>query len=250
MGMPPPDDVDIPAVRSVFEHPLTRARPSDQVELHGADQPVSGSGPLAIAEALLKSPASVLHEIKTGQGALLGLSIVVALTMAITGVVVATFSGGLQLVAVPLKLAAGVFLCALICLPSLHVFSCLAGAQQTLRESWGALLMGVALIGILLVGLAPVSWVFSQATSSLAFMGTLHLAFLVVSCVFGLGLVRRALGALNGAPVRGMGLWSVLFVLVVFQMTTTLRPLLGEFDGPYVHDRLFFLTHWLSSLAR
>lgn len=217
--------------------------------LGGRDAPVAGSGPLAIAEALLRSPASVLHDVRHGRGALLALAALVLTTMLVTGLVMATFGGGLQLVLVPLKLALGVFFCAIICLPSLYVLSCLSGASQSLRETWGALLMGVALMGLLLVGFAPVVWVFSQATSSPAFMGTLHLAFLGISVAFGVGLVRRALSALNGAPVRGVGLWSVLFVLVLLQMTTTLRPLVGPFDGTIVGERTFFVAHWLSSLG-
>jgi hypothetical protein len=46
-----------------------------------------------------------------------------------------------------------------------------------------------------------------------------------------------------------MRLWSVLFVLVLFQMTTTLRPLVGPAEGEVFGERLFFLTHWFRSLG-
>lgn len=216
--------------------------------LRGGGVPI-GKGPFAMVEALLKSPASVLQDLQGGRGALFQLSALVVATMVVTGLVMATFSGGLQVLLVPLKLSAGIFFCALICLPSLHIFSCLAGAGQSVKETWGALLMGVSLMGILLVGFAPVTWVFSQATSSSAFMGALHLMVLVLSSAFGLGLIGRALTAMNHAPVRGTRLWSVLFVLVLFQMTTTLRPLVGASDGHVFGERLFFLTHWFRSLG-
>lgn len=224
------------------------ATPTPEPTLPGRAEAI-GPGPLAIVEALLKSPASILHDVQHGRGALFALSGVVVATLALTGLVMATFSGGLQLLLVPLKLSAGVFFCALICLPSLHVLSCLSGARQRLVETWGALLMGIALMGILLVGFAPMAWVFSQATSSPAFLGALHLLFLGVSCTFGIGLVRRALTAMNGAPVRGTGLWAALFVLVLLQMTTTLRPLVGPFEGVLLGERMFFLTHWIASLG-
>ena len=198
-----------------------------------------------MAEALLKSPASVLHEIESGRGAAFRLSAVLVVTMVATGLVMAAFSGGLQLLLVPLRLSLGIFFCALICLPSLHIMSCLAGAEQSLRETWSALLMGLALMGVLLVGFAPVSWVFAQATTSVAFMGALHLVFLGLSCAFGLGLVNRALSALNRRPIPGLGLWQMLFVLVLLQMTTTLRPLVGPYDGVLFHDRMFFLAQWV-----
>jgi len=235
----------------MYENPTRQAllpAPAPAPALRGGGAPL-GKGPFAIVEALLKSPASVLHELQSGRGALFQLSALVVVTMVVTGLVMATFSGGLQVLLVPLKLSLGIFFCALICLPSLHIFSCLAGAEQSVKETWGALLMGVALMGILLVGFAPVTWVFSQATSSSAFMGALHLIVLVISSMFGLGLIGRALTAMNRTPVRGTRLWSVLFVLVLFQMTTTLRPLVGEAEGPVLGERLFFLTHWFRSLG-
>ena len=87
---------------------------------------------------------------------------------------------------------------------------------------------------------------FSQATSSVAFMGALHLLFLAISSTFAIGLLNRVLTAMNRRPVRGIGAWGFLFVLVVLQMTTTLRPLIGPYDGQLFHDRLFFLAHWVS----
>jgi hypothetical protein len=200
-------------------------------------------------EALLKSPSSVVAGIREEPGTLARLSAVIAVSLLGVGLVVASFSGGLQWVLVPIKLAIGVFLCAMICLPSLHVFSCLSGATQSLKETWGALLMGVALTALLLVGFAPIAWIFSQATTSVAFMGALHLAFFLVSCVLGLALVDRTLAALNGGPMRGIRVWCALFVLVVFQMTTTLRPLVGPAEGIALQGRLFFFAHWFSVIA-
>lgn len=219
----------------------------DPEGLRGEAEPIEGKGPFAVVEALLKSPASVLHEIRHGRGALFKLSAIVTVTMALTGLVMAAFGGGLQFLLVPLKLSLGIFFCAAICFPSLHVFSCLAGAQQSARETWGALMMAVALMGVLLVGFAPVAWVFSQATSSPVFMGALHLMFLLISSAFAIGLLRRALTAMNQAPVRGIGTWGFLFVLVMLQLTTTLRPLVGPFDGTLFHDRLFFLAYWVGA---
>ena len=205
-------------------------------------------GPFGLVEALLKSPATILREGRAGYGMILRLAAIVAVTASLVGLVMALFSGGLQLVFVPLKLSLGIFCCALLCLPSLHVFSCLSGAEQSVKDTLIALLLGVALMGVLLVGFAPIAWIFSQATASVAVMGAVHLIFLVISCVLGLGLVNRALAAMNRNPVRTR-MWSPLFLLVVLQMTTTLRPLVGPEDGQILHGRSFFVAHWISSLA-
>jgi len=206
------------------------------------------SGPLALVEALLKTPATILRETRTGYGMIFRLSVVIAVTTSLVGFVMSLFSGGLQLVFVPLKLTLGIFCCALLCLPSLHVFSCLSGAEQRVKDTFAALLMGVALMGVLLVGFAPIAWIFSQATSSVAMMGAVHLAFLVTSSLLGLGLVNRALTAMNRHPVRTR-LWSPLFILVVLQMTTTLRPLVGPADDALIHERSFFVSHWASTVT-
>lgn len=219
------------------------------MDLHAS--PALESGPLALVEALLKTPAGIVRETlgSRGSGMLLRLSVIVGATASLTGLVMSLSSGGLQLVYVPLKVTLGVFGCALLCLPSLHVFSCLSGAGQRVKDTFAALLMGVALMGILLVGFAPIAWIFSQATSSLGFIGGVHIVFLLISCVLGLGLVDRALTAMNHARVRTR-LWSPLFVLVVLQMTTALRPLVGPADDAFLHSRSFFLAHWISSIDR
>lgn len=211
--------------------------------LRGGGAPV-GRGLLDYATALVQSPASVVDDIHRRSFTLSRLLALLVATMSITGLVVAGFSGGAQLFIVPLKLSVGMLACALLCLPSLYIFSSLAGASQSLRETAAALLMGVALIGVLLVGLAPVSWLFSQTTSSPAVMGGLHVAALLVSSWFGLGLVRRVLGVLNGRTLEGFRGWGLMFVLVILQMTTTLRPLVGPYTGELVGDKLFFAAHW------
>ncbi|MGE0785662.1 MAG: hypothetical protein AB7S26_08235 [Sandaracinaceae bacterium] len=209
--------------------------------------PPPPAGPLAIVESLLRTPSRLMND-PSPRSVGWRLALLLAACMVITGLVMASFSGGLQLLAVPLKLTVGVFFCAVMCLPSLHIFSSLAGAEQPLHKTWSALLMGVALIGVMLVGFAPVSFLFSQATDSVAFVGFLHVAFLLVASYFGLGLVRRALEAANGRPIRGTALFGILFVLVVLQMSTTLRPLVGEFEGAALMDKQFFLAHWLGEI--
>lgn len=211
--------------------------------MRGRTKPL-GRGLLEYATALVQAPAAIVEDTHRRAFTVSRLVALVIATMLLTGLVVAAFAGGAQLYLVPLKLSAGILACALLCLPSLYVFSSLAGASQNFRETAAALLMGVALIGVLLVGLAPVSWLFSQTTSSTAVMGGLHITALLVASWFGLGLVRRALAAFNGRELSGLRGWAVMFVLVMFQMSTTLRPLVGPYRGELVGEKLFFGAHW------
>lgn len=218
--------------------------PPDAETLRGHGSPFRGRL-IDYATALVQAPAAIVEDIhRPRRATLLRLTGLVLATMSITGLVVAAFSGGLQFLIVPAKLSAGMLLCALLCLPSLYIFSSLSGATQSLRETAAALLMGVGLTGVLLVGLAPVSWLFSQTTSSPGVMGTLHIVAMLVSSAFGLGLIRRVLRAMNGGTFSGLRGWGIMFVLVLLQMTTTLRPLVGPYEGELLGDKKFFIEHW------
>ena len=201
----------------------------------------------AYASALVQAPANLLAEARRGGTPIRRLAVLAALSMVAMGLVVASFSGGLQFVFVPLKLVAGMFICALLCLPSLYVFSSVAGGSQSLRDTMLALVMGVALIGVLLVALAPVAWLFSQTTSSQEVMGTLHVIALLGTSLLGIGLISRTMRAYNGKSIRGVYLWGMVFVAVLLQMTATLRPLVGPYEGAWIQEKRFFLDHWAAS---
>src|SRR5207247_11295105 len=114
--------------------------------------------------------------------AMLTVSVVCGL---IYGVIAGTFSGGTQLWAAPVKIVGGLLISALICLPSLYIFSCLSGSQARLIEVFGLVAGLLLLMTVLLIGFAPVAWVFSQSTESVAAMGALHVAFWFISTCFG-----------------------------------------------------------------
>lgn len=243
------DDVSLRAPFDAHPHalaPATTKIPPSSTFLAGDHAPLPKRGMLATLDGLLRLPANLMFELSTSPGAHARLLVVTLVAMAVAGLFVGAFAGGYQLLAVPLKLALGMTFCALICLPSLYIFACLSGGRHTLRETTGALLAGVSLTALLLVGFAPVSWVFSQATDSAALMGGLHLFFFLVSAHFGLRLTRRALANVGGRPVPALGLWSLVFLLVALQMSTTLRPLVGPFEGLALAEKQFFLAHWLS----
>ena len=133
----------------------------------------------AAVEALLRQPRRLLFQLRQpGAGKLIAAMLFTALVASlIYGVVAGTFSGGTQLWAAPVKIAAGLMISAAICLPSLYIFTCLSGSQARLIEVTGLLAGLLMLMTILLIGFAPVAWIFSQSTESLAWMGALHLIF-------------------------------------------------------------------------
>ena len=210
------------------------------------DRPIFGWG--ALLEALLKSPDRLRAGLMGENNGYLTRHLVLMgfLGMAAYGVVIGLFAGGMQLAVVPLKLACGLFASALICWPSLYILLCLSGGQQSARELSGMLASALALLVVLLVGFAPVAWIFTQSTHSADFMGGLHLVLWTISVVFAMQRLINGLAALNGRAMQALPIWCILFMVVCLQMTTTLRPLVGPFNGWVFAPRDFFLHAWFS----
>jgi hypothetical protein len=212
----------------------------------------AGGSPLSIIEALLKYPGRIIYELQNNwrtdlSGWLLAFGLV---GMAAYGLVVGSFSGGAQMWIAPAKLVLGTLFSILICLPSLYIFAGLAGIDIRLRTVIGVLFAAVALSALLLIGFAPVAWIFSQSTDSIPFMGALHLILWVISIGFGLRLLG-AMGRLMAGSTGGqMKLWNLIFILVCLQMTTTLRPIIGTSDRFLPGEKKFFLTHWFETMGQ
>jgi hypothetical protein len=158
---------------------------------------------IAAVDAILRQPRRVMYQLRQpGAGRLMLIMLMVAATCSLLyGVVVGTFSMGTQLWAAPAKVAGGLLLAAMICLPSLYVFTCLSGSQARLAEMCGLLAGLMMLMSILLVGFAPVAWLFTQSTESVVWMGSLHLALWFISAFFGVRFSRSGFFALPG-PVE------------------------------------------------
>jgi hypothetical protein len=200
----------------------------------------------AAIEALLRQPRRLLFQLRQpGAGKLIAAMLFTAfLCSLIYGVVAGTFSGGTQLWAAPVKIAAGLMISAAICLPSLYIFTCLSGSQARVIEVGGLLAGLMMLMTILLIGFAPVAWIFSQSTESLAWMGTLHLIFWFVATLFGVRFMKTGFSHANAKSQAGLNVWVVIFLLVALQMTTALRPILGKSDSFFPTEKKFFIGHW------
>ena len=105
----------------------------------------------------------------------------------------------------------------------------------------------LALLTILLVGFAPVALVFSTSTGNLAAMGTLHLAFGLIALLFGLRFLNAGFAQLQSRPL-GSRFWGLIFMLVVLQMTTAVRPIIGTSTTFFPTEKKFFLAHWVDSM--
>ena len=236
----------IPPVQPFGSMPSRASRPlgEDPEER----QPITS--PITAIEAILRQPRRVMYQLRQpGAGALMFYLMFIAIVCAVVyGVVVGTFSLKEQLWIAPVKVAGGMLVSALICLPSLYIFACLSGSQARLAEIFGLVMGLLMLTTILLIGFAPVAWLFSQSTESVNWMGTLHLIFWFIAALFGLRFLNNAFSHSQAKSNAGFNTWVVIFMLVVVQMTTALRPIVGTSDTFFPKEKKFFLSYWADCL--
>ena len=241
---PPPIPPPIPPVapRSRPPEPMPGEDPSER-------EPITGV--MSAIECILREPRRVLYALRQ-PGALriiagmLGVAVVSAL---VYGLVVGTFSRGSQLWIAPVKITAGLALSTLITLPSLYIFGCLSGSRARFGEMAGLVAGMLVLMTLLLIGFAPVAWLFSESTNSICWMGVLHLVFWGIAMVFGLRFLAAGFAAAQARSQAGLVVWSVIYVLVALQMTTALRPLLGTSENLLPGEKKFFVKHWVDCIG-
>lgn len=200
-------------------------------------------------QSLLKSPDSVGARIGEGDfGTLIRNLILVCIACCLGyGLIAGSFSGGAQWYASPVKILVGLFLTSIFCLPSLYIFACMSGADIRLGQVTVALMAANTLMMVLLIGLGPVTWVFSQSTNSVFFMGLLHLIFWLVSFSFGMNLILKLTNHLKPKDMTYLRIWIFIFLLTSVQMMTALRPLIGTSEHLFPKEKKFFIKHWIDT---
>ncbi|MDB6146402.1 MAG: ABC-type transport system, permease component [Spartobacteria bacterium] len=207
--------------------------------------------PALVLETLLKRPGQIIYDLFHARKAALltWLFILGILGVSLYGVVVGAQAGREQVMIAPAKLGLAAFLSMLICLPSLYIFTALDGIDAEIRGISGSLFAAVCLCAILLVGFAPVAWIFSQSTDSVLFMGTLHLVFWAIGIRFGLRLIEAMSRFLGGHSTSHLKVWSAIFILVCLQMMTALRPIITTSATFFPVEKKFFLVQWWDCLT-
>lgn len=170
--------------------------------------------------------------------------------------------GLLQVIASSLKFPLLLLGTTAVTLPSLYVFSALAGSRLGLRELSAAMLGFMAVVALVAASLGPVLGFFTISTTSYAFMVLLNVAIVAVAALAAWGTLIARIRAVTGpAPVIPdaykpaepvadptaehpgpttqprartadaasmiVWIWTPLFALVGLQMAWILRPFIG-----------------------
>jgi hypothetical protein len=193
-----------------------------------APQPVSL--PAAFHD-LLTHPLAILERAPgTGLGPALALLAGSAVLWVLYGAAAGFFQGGTQILVAALKAPLIILLALLLCLPSLFVFSAMAGTRWTVRTFLAVLAGFAGTLAMVLLALLPVSWLFSASSRHLSTAMIFQFLLWLVGLALSEKFLRKALAALGTRP-SALALWMVLFCLVSLQVTTMLRPVLLRKPG-------------------
>jgi hypothetical protein len=202
----------------------------------------------SLFEALLRRPHTLVPALANPGVARIFAGIAV-ISFLLFGVVLGCFAKHEQLWAAPLKLTCGIGFAGVICFPSLYIFATLAGARLTLAQLASALAGALALAGLLLLGFAPAVWIFAESTDAFGFMGLLAVGSWLIALFFGLRFLKSVVFLSDGTQSGPMVVWSIVFLLVTLQLTTSLRPILGREPDLLTQEKKFFLQHWADTMG-
>lgn len=199
-----------------------------------------------LTENLLKNPLKVLscfYRMSTPVF-LINILLINIVCLSAYGVIVGSFSGGIQWYMSPVKIIVGLMLAIIFCFPSLYIFICLAGIDVKPGKALLVLLSSISVFSILLVGFAPIAWVFSQSTSTVFFIGFFHLLFWFISTLFGMRVLLKSASSLKCRNMFYPLFWILIFLITSLQMMTALRPIIGTADTILPKEKMFFMYHW------
>lgn len=168
------------------------------------------------------------------------LSVVAFLTLALYGLIIGSQHSLLQGISSSIKLPILFLLTNAICLPTLFIFGSFFGSKRSALQTAALLLAGTAIIGIVLVGFAPVTVFFIVTTNHYQFLKLLNVAFFTTAGILGIVFFNRFLAQstddvkeLVGARKHFLQFWYLLYAFVGTQLAWTLRPFFGSPNKPF-----------------
>jgi len=171
---------------------------------------------------------------------LIGLNAIGAASFGVYGAIIGSQHSVLQSISSCLKLPMLFLLTTAICMPTLFIFSSFFGSRRSILQTFVLLSTGSTIIGLSLVGFAPITLFFIVTTRSYLFFKILNVAFFAVSGVLGVLFFNRMYVQLSedgsqSQHSRRMFLrfWLLLFAFVGTQLAWTLRPFFGAPDLPF-----------------
>lgn len=126
-------------------------------------------------------------------------------------------------------------------MPAFFIFDSFIGSKTSLWHSIALALTATCIIGILLVGFAPVTLFFLLSNNNYAFFKILNILFFIISGFAGLRFFYKTILADNNGDANQvkrrrsfLQLCLILFAFVGSQMAWTLRPFFGAKTDEFI----------------
>jgi hypothetical protein len=219
------------------------------------ENPSSENAPdnMGVVTSLLKAPKRVLEAIAEERDLVRGSMRLLAAAMlchAGFGVAIGFFGGTWVAVMDFVKVPLIALFSMIICFPSLYVFTCVAGTPMSLSQVFALGSSCLAMMGLLLAGLAPVAWLFAVSTASVPFMVILVFCVWIIALVFAARYVDKMSLHPRFKLMGGIRVWFFIFIMVTLQMTTHMRPLLVKPENAWKKgEKQFFLLHFIGTFS-
>jgi len=143
------------------------------------------------------------------------------------------------------KMCGVVLFAYLLCLPSLYVFASISGSKVGFIQLVNIGLVVLSGIGCILAALSPVLWLFAVSTESAPMFFILTLALAGVAVGLGVRTIEGAQKSGTVSNTTGLSAWFVVFLVVVLQAITLVRPMLSPIGtSPRPAGKCFFVSHF------
>ena len=193
--------------------------------------------------SLLQDRDTFISEVAESVGLkrkLLALNGIAAASFAVFGAIIGSEQSFRQALSSCIKLPLLFMLTVTICMPTLYIFSSFFGSKRSVLQTFVLLSTGIAMIGVALVGFAPVSLFFIITTRNYQFFKILNVAFFAVSGLLGVLFFNWMYIQVSEDPAQPvkprrmfLRFWLLLFAFVGTQLGWTLRPFFGAPHLPF-----------------
>lgn len=164
---------------------------------------------------------------------------------AIYGLFMGFYSGGMNIIAVAIKVPLLFFGTLAICIPSLFTFNVILGSKLSFKQTVAVSIMATYLLTLILVSLAPIVLFFNLSTNNTPFIIILNVATFSISGFFGVSLLWQCMEHLSAQHVQLpeeqqlnaqaqqnsmliIKIWTAIYMFVGTQMAWLLRPFFGD----------------------
>jgi len=193
---------------------------------------------------LVREPDSFFEYIRQGKNLEFlssWLATISVVCLAVFGFVIGLSHSPWQAFSSAIKMPILVMGASLVCLPALYIFSRAFGAQFHVAQVVTVVLAGVGVTALLLLGLAPVIFIFVLTSHNYPFFQLLAAGSVTVSGCMGVFYLWRGMERVNlferaspGLRRGVMGTWLILYAVVGSQMAWRLSPFVGDPTQPFV----------------